>query len=526
MYTGGRTPEQRQAQAAQRQQEIVTQTYGANKPPLQAPPAPGTQQATAQAVASAVDPTTQAIRQAQAAEASGEIERLGTSQTSKEKDIAKLEARARAERIASKGAGTYEGPTKSETALATAQQDLTSINEQITEQKQKLAALAKPSDGLNQSGTLISPTVSGGLSDPATSSDENLKQKTDAEVKSATEEVKASVTQLQSPLDLVAQMATAALQSGSIYTHDVGLQEGLKQLIETVGSVRELMSSGLIVNDAQVLQALNNLQVPVAVLEQMATASLSEGINTKDVTLASIVSTLKPALDVVSNSINTLLAPINSITSVLGPILDGIAAPIKGIAGYFGVELSTPQALGAAVAGPAGYAAGTGIDAINAINNPPVQSQTQTPVTPNRLELANANAASRAISAPVPVTMPPQASFTNQQITTQQEPTTPTTAQTLTIDSNSIEKLNTFNTNFGSYVDKLVAFKFPTIPDVIEMKGSHVVDVRISGAAAFEGLKKDFEGMMQTEIKKAMGKIWGQSKGEMGERPEGTTSKP
>lgn len=525
--TGGQTASgytprneaERQAQAEQATQS----RFGGIRAPIQAPPAPGTQQQATQSVVSTVDPIAEAIRKDQETEASVSLERFEGSKKSKEKDIAKLQNRARAERMAAKAAGTYTGPTKSEAALATDEQTLASINEQITEQKQKLAVL-KPSGGLNQSGTLVSPTVSGGPSDPPTSSEENLKQKTDAEVKSATEEVKASVTQLQSPLDLVAQMATSALQSGSIYTHDVGLQEGIKQLIETVGSVGEFVSSGLIVNDAQVLQALNNLQVPFAVLEQMATASLSEGINTKDVTLASILSTLKPALDVISNSINTLLAPINSITSILGPILDGIAAPIKGIAGYLGVELSTPQALGLAVAGPAGYAAGTGIDAINAINNPPVQSQPQTPATPNRLELANTNSANRVVSAPVPVTMPPQASFTNQQITTQQEPTTPTTAQTLTIDSNSIEKLNTFNTNFASYVDKLVSLEFPTIPDVIEMKGSHVVDVRISGAAAFEGLKKDFESMMQKEIQKAMGKIWGQSNGQLGQRPAGTES--
>jgi hypothetical protein len=142
------------------------------------------------------------------------------------------------------------------------------------------------------------------------------------------------------------------------------------------------------------------------------------------------------------------------------------------------------------------------------------------PITPNRLELANANAANRVVSAPVPVTMPPQASFINQQTTTQQIPsTTPTEGQLLTIDPTSIEKLNTFNTNFASYVDKLVTFEFPTIPDVIEMRGNHVVDVRISGAAAFEGLKKDFETMMQSEIKKAMGKIWDKTGGAMGASP-------
>lgn len=353
--------------------------------------------------------------------------------------------------------------------------------------------------------------------------EEGLKQKTDTEVKTATEGVQTSVAQLQSPLDLVAQMATAALQSGSIYTHDVGLQEGLKVLTKVVSSVGDLAASGLIVNDVQVLEALNNLQGPFAVLEQMATAALSEGINTKDTNLAGIIGQVKPAIDMASAGVSSLLAPIQAITTTLSPLLDAIAAPIKGIASYFGVEMSTNQALGAAgglvTAGPvgavAGYAAGSAVDSLS-------QPKPETTPTPNRLELANANAANRVVSAPVPVTMPPQASFTNQQTTTPPTTATATEGQLLTIDPNSIEKLNTFNTNFASYVDRLVTFEFPTIPDVIEMKGNHVVDVRISGAAAFEGLKKDFESMMQKEIKKAMGKIWGQSGGQMGDRPDGT----
>jgi hypothetical protein len=142
-----------------------------------------------------------------------------------------------------------------------------------------------------------------------------------------------------------------------------------------------------------------------------------------------------------------------------------------------------------------------------------------TPQDPNALRLPQ--------TAPVPVTMPQQASYTNQQATTQTpQDQRAIQAQTLVIDQTSIEALNNFNLTFGSYVDKLVSFEFPTIPDVIEMKGNHVVDVRISGAAAFEGLKKDFNNMMQAEIKKAMGKIWGQSGGQMGERPSGTETPP
>jgi hypothetical protein len=336
-YTGGRTPEQRQAQAAQRQQEIATQTYGANKPPIQAPPAPGTQQAAAQIAATSVDPMVEGIIKAKSVEPLGNIKRAESEKTNKESEIAKLEARARAERLAAKTAGTYDGATQSETALATAQQDLASINEQIAAEKQRLAAIAE-SAKLEAQGT-------------------------------------------QSP---------------------------------------------------------------------------------------------------------------------------------TGVANIPGQATPEQQAAAAnAIAGTPSFKGGYVSDEDRAVA---------------------ANFPTTIPTAPVPVTMPSQVSYTNQQATPTTAPNLEeqkaAVAQALTIDSASIEALNNFNTTFGSYVDKLVTFEFPTIPDVIEMKGNHVVDVRISGAAAFEGLKKDFEIMMQKEIKKAMGRIWGQSNGQMGERPEGTTSKP
>jgi len=198
----------------------------------------------------------------------------------------------------------------------------------------------------------------------------------------------------------------------------------------------------------------------------------------------------------------------------------------------FGVDLSTNQALGAVTGGVVGYAAGTALDAAQkpqdgTTNNPQdmrragYTDQQIANAPPNRLELANNNAVARQVqSAPVPVTMPVQAQATNQNITNATT-STPTEASVINISPDSLKGLETFNTTFATYVDKLVAFEFPTIPEVIEMKGNHVVDVRISGAAAFEGLKKDFETMMQKEIKKAMGKIWGQSGGQMGSRPDG-----
>ena len=67
--------------------------------------------------------------------------------------------------------------------------------------------------------------------------------------------------------------------------------------------------------------------------------------------------------------------------------------------------------------------------------------------------------------------------------------------------------------SFGVYVKQLSEIN---IPSEIKMTGNHVVDVRITGAAAFEGLKKDFQVMMKQEISTAMNKIWQQSGGKLG----------
>ena len=97
--------------------------------------------------------------------------------------------------------------------------------------------------------------------------------------------------------------------------------------------------------------------------------------------------------------------------------------------------------------------------------------------------------------------------------------TTETSAQLITLDPASIEGLNTFNTNFGSYVDKLVNFQFPTIPEKIEMVGNHVVDVRVSGAAAFESIEKGMKDMINKAIDDKMTEIWKQTGGAIGNRP-------
>jgi hypothetical protein len=500
--------------------QTKVEVAGVPKAPIQAPPAPGTEQPVK-------DKATRQKEEAKKA-AAAEIKNLEPLIADRQKEIAKRENKLKAARIAAMGAGTLKDKSGqvvnpnvlgAQSSLDASKEALVVQQAELAKQKQILAEQSKTAEEKQgQVTSQPSPLDAAQVSGPV------AEGKTDTEVKSATEGVQTSVAQLQSPLDLVAQMATAALQSGSIYTHDVGLQERLDVLLESMNTLGSLASGepGLAVSDAKVLEALNNLQAPFAALEQMAIASLSEGINTKDATLAAIASVFTPAINQVSAGVSALLAPINAISPVIATALDVIATPIKAIAGAFGVEMSTGQALQTAM-GPAGalgsYVAGNAVGAIQNMATPQPQVSDK-PITPNRLELANANAANRVVSAPVPVTMPPQASFINQQTTTQQIPsTTPTEGQLLTIDPTSIEKLNTFNTNFASYVDKLVTFEFPTIPDVIEMRGNHVVDVRISGAAAFEGLKKDFETMMQSEIKKAMGKIWDKTGGAMGASP-------
>lgn len=84
--------------------------------------------------------------------------------------------------------------------------------------------------------------------------------------------------------------------------------------------------------------------------------------------------------------------------------------------------------------------------------------------------------------------------------------------------------LDSFLTNFGSYVDKLTKITFPTIPDTITMNGNHVVDVRVSGAAAFEAINENVKNMINTAIDEKMGELWRQSNGQLGSRPVSATA--
>ena len=75
-------------------------------------------------------------------------------------------------------------------------------------------------------------------------------------------------------------------------------------------------------------------------------------------------------------------------------------------------------------------------------------------------------------------------------------------------------QLNTFGTNFDSYITKLAQIK---IPDKIEMSGRHTVEVNVTGAAAFEAMEEGVRSLINTEIGKKMNMLWNQSGGQLGE---------
>jgi hypothetical protein len=100
---------------------------------------------------------------------------------------------------------------------------------------------------------------------------------------------------------------------------------------------------------------------------------------------------------------------------------------------------------------------------------------------------------------PVPSNLPQPVEYTRQvqtaetggtavNVTNGEATNTMTTGQLLTLDPASLKGLNDFNTTFGSYVDKLVGFQFPVIPDKIEL--NHNVQIDMTGAASITTLEK------------------------------------
>ena len=121
-----------------------------------------------------------------------------------------------------------------------------------------------------------------------------------------------------------------------------------------------------------------------------------------------------------------------------------------------------------------------------------------------------AQAKSNAPEKPIPSGPSPVSTATNQQ-----------TMSPVSFDQKALDGLVAFNVSFGSYVDKLIGFQFPTIPDKIEMNGKHTVDVTVSGAAAFDALEDGMKRLINQKIGVKMAKIWEQSGGKLGE-PQGT----
>jgi hypothetical protein len=73
--------------------------------------------------------------------------------------------------------------------------------------------------------------------------------------------------------------------------------------------------------------------------------------------------------------------------------------------------------------------------------------------------------------------------------------------------------------NFKTYVDKLVNFEFPTIPETITLQANHNVVVTFQGAAALEGLNDSMRQVAIQETDKALAQIWDQSNGLYGGVP-------
>lgn len=83
----------------------------------------------------------------------------------------------------------------------------------------------------------------------------------------------------------------------------------------------------------------------------------------------------------------------------------------------------------------------------------------------------------------------------------------------------SVQDFSSYIDSFVSYVDRLSKIELPSIPDRIDMVGTHTVDVNIRGAAAFEALEDKMQNLIQIEVGKQMDTIWQQSGGNLGRPP-------
>jgi hypothetical protein len=101
----------------------------------------------------------------------------------------------------------------------------------------------------------------------------------------------------------------------------------------------------------------------------------------------------------------------------------------------------------------------------------------------------------------------------------------PSPSYSITLDEASKQFLSEFSNslnNFGSYIDQLSKIH---IPDKIEMSHKGVVEVRVSGAAAFSALEEKMQTAINDAVSQKMEKIWNQSGGQLGDSPSMPVSK-
>ena len=116
---------------------------------------------------------------------------------------------------------------------------------------------------------------------------------------------------------------------------------------------------------------------------------------------------------------------------------------------------------------------------------------------------------------PLPVTVINVAEFNREGNTTAEgEGTRPFNMFATEEASRFLNDFTSSIAQFKTYVDNLQ--KIISVPIRIEMTGRHTVDVRVTGAAAFEALKGDFENLIRNEIDKKMQSIWAKSGGAFG----------
>lgn len=134
-------------------------------------------------------------------------------------------------------------------------------------------------------------------------------------------------------------------------------------------------------------------------------------------------------------------------------------------------------------------------------------------IPPNRtVQPTTISIPQQPVPSPLPTINRPVAPTT----TPNAPPATPQSSPTgmpsvIQLDSKAME----FVSKFGEFVTQLSNIN---IPSVIEVKGgNHTVDVRVSGAAAFESLQEGVKGLINDAIGDVMSQLFTQSNGQLGQ---------